>query len=166
MPNALIRCVLIDPWSSTVLLLTTLIARTPVFKAAPGSTVTVTLVLPAAAETGVELVPSQMTVSLEFGVVLAQLASASRTPPIAASADARHSNETRPTARMSAPGVPCANLHERLGSTQVCSSGLRALQKISHGCDGNITSMLCIDQEWLSFRRNRKAAIWMDVPLL
>src|SRR5262245_18012380 len=120
MPNALLRCVLIAPWSSTVLLLTTLIARTPVFKAAPGNTVTLTLVLPAAAETGVVLVPSQMTVSLEVGAVSVQLASASLIPPIAAGADARHSNETARTPRMSAPGVPCANLHERLGSAQVC----------------------------------------------
>src|SRR6516225_683728 len=44
---------------------------------------------------------------------------------------------------MSAPGVPRANLDEVLGSTKDCNSTSRAVQTISHGCDGNVTSMLC-----------------------
>src|SRR5262249_19115168 len=69
--NALIRCVLIAPWLSTVLSLTTPIARTPVLKMEPGNTVTLTLVLLPAAEMGVVLgfgaAVSQTTVSFEVG---------------------------------------------------------------------------------------------------
>jgi hypothetical protein len=70
-PNALLAPVLTCPWFSTVLLFTTPIARTPVLKMEPGSTVTLTLVLPAAAEITVEVgfggLVSQTTVWLEVG---------------------------------------------------------------------------------------------------
>ena len=71
MPNALLADVLICPWLSTVLLLTTPIARTPVLNMEPFCTVTVTLVLPATAEMAVKVgfgeLVSQTTVWLEVG---------------------------------------------------------------------------------------------------
>jgi hypothetical protein len=82
----------------------------------PGRTVTLTLVLPAAAETTVEgrvglgAEVSQTTVWLEVGwlaetgspvVTLMHSAPASRSPAMAASVNAKHSDEIRPAPRMS-----------------------------------------------------------------
>jgi hypothetical protein len=73
MPNALRPDVLTRPWLSTVLLLTTPIARAVGLKMEPSRTVTLTFVLPAVAEMTVDAgggfgaVVSQTTASLEFG---------------------------------------------------------------------------------------------------
>src|SRR5258708_23023807 len=100
MPNALLADVLICPWLSTVLLFTTPIARTPVLKIAPVRSVTVTLVLPAAAEMTVKVgfggAVSQTTVWPGVGAVMLHAASASRSPSMAANREPQHSHETWP----------------------------------------------------------------------